>query len=341
MSLALGLILLASTAAACSTEASAGCTPTIAPVDGQADAAAVCVAAELDSWLADRQMGVGQQLNVSSTAFEDPLKALAPQRPALVGFDLAELRDAIAQGNDPTDALVALAQQGTLLTATWHARNPGTGGEAGDRSWTRVADLLDPTTSAYASFWSSWDEQLANLKGFQDAGVAVILSPLHEAGGDWFWWGGMDPATYRAVWERMQQRAAEAGVHNLLWAFAAAPRTRTEIIDPLRLLPSTVDVVGIDTYQDTRASRSPSVDLTDYNRLAAQAPRMALTEVGPHGSDGSWTPSVITRTVRAAGVRPVYARLWFDDDDGRKAIASLKEGRQWLAGCPQGRCPLS
>ena len=84
----------------------------------------------------------------------------------------------------------------------------------------------------------------------------------------------------------------------------------------------------------------PAVDLTDYKSLAARAPRMAITEVGPHGSDGSWTPSVITRTVKADKLSPVYARLWFDDGDGRKQIASLKGGREWLAGCLQGLCSL-
>ncbi len=112
----------------------------------------------------------------------------------------------------------------------------------------------------------------------------MIVSPMHEAGGDWFWWGGTTPVVYKQ------------------------PKTRKEIINPLSLLPHAVDVVGIDTYQQTRSNPVPAMDVTDYKTLAARAPRMAITEVGLHGSDGSWTPSVITSTIKAnkpqSGLRP-------------------------------------
>ena len=346
--LALGALLAVAVTAACggvSTAArnvdAANCHPSIAPVDPSADAAAVCAAATLDRWHAAGEMGIGQQVNVSSTDFAAPLTALQPSVPALIGFDLEELQDAINAGNDPSDDLIARAKAGALLTATWHARNPQTGGNFDDRSWTDTAQLLNAKSLASTVYWHNWDLQLKNLKRFQEAGVAVIVSPLHEAGGDWFWWGGTKPTVYKQLWALMQARAAAAGVHNLLWAFDAAPKTRKEIANPLSLVPQAVDVVGIDTYQQARGNPVPAVDLTDYRSLAARAPRMALSEVGPQGSDGSWTPSVITSTVRAAGLRPVYARLWFDDGDGRKQISSLKGGRLWLAGCPQGLCPLN
>jgi len=285
-------------------------------------------------------MGIGQQLNVSSTTFTAPLKALEPSTPALIGFDLQELQDAILAGNDPTDELIVRAEAGALLTATWHAQNPQTGGNSNDRSWTDTAELLNSKSPTSLAFWRDWDLQLSNLRRFQDAGVAVILSPLHEAGGDWFWWGGTEPAVYRQLWSQLQTRASAAGVHNLLWAFAAAPKTRKEIVSPVSLLPQSVDIAGIDTYQQTNGNAAPAVDLTDYTTLAARAPRMAITEVGPHGNDGSWTPTVITSTVKANKLSPVYARLWFDDDDGLKQIASLKGGKQWLASCPAGVCSL-
>ena len=345
--LTLGALLAVAVTAACGGVSTAArsvettnCQPRIAPVDPLANPAAVCAAATLDRWHADREMGIGQQVNVSSRDYAAPLNALEPSTPALIGFDLEELQDAINAGNDPSDDLIARAKAGALLTATWHARNPQTGGNFDDRSWTDTAQLLDSKSLASTVFWHNWDLQLKNLKRFQDAGVAVILSPLHEAGGDWFWWGGTKPTVYKQIWAQMQARASAAGVHNLLWAFAAAPKTRKEIVNPASLLPHAVDVVGIDTYQETRGNPVPAVDLTDYKSLAARAPRMAITEVGPHGSDGSWTPSVITRTVKADKLSPVYARLWFDDGDGRKQIASLKGGREWLAGCLQGLCSL-
>ncbi len=345
--LTLGALLAVALTASCggvSTAArrvdASNCHPRVAPVDPLANSAAVCAAATLDQWRAQNGMGIGQQLNVSSTDFAAPLKALEPSSPALIGFDLEELQDAIDAGNDPSDDLIARAKAGALLTATWHARNPQTGGNFDDRSWTDTAQLLDSTSLSSTVFWHNWDQQLRNLKRFQDAGVAVILSPLHEAGGDWFWWGGTKPTVYKQLWAQLQARASAAGVHNVLWAFAAAPRTRKEIVNPVSLLPHSVDLVGIDTYQQTRSHPVPAVDLTDYKSLAARAPRMALTEVGPQGNDGSWTPAIVTSTVKANALHPVYARFWFDDGDGRKQIASLKDGKQWLGGCPAGVCSL-
>lgn len=337
-----------------------GCTPTTPLVDADATPEARCLAQRLDTWQRDGVMGVGQQLNLSSQDYSLPLRQLRRlgQRPvALVGFDLQELEEGESFGfaRPPLARLLDLAADGVVLTASWHTANPATGGDAFDRSWTDLAALLDPTTPQATAFWADYDAKLALLLRLQsgDDGLAqpaaVLFRPLHEANGDWFWWAQADPATYRSLWASMQQRAAEAGVHNVVWGWSANVRNRDTIAEPVSLVPDRVDLVGLDSYDPVGdgSGQADPLDLSGLAVLAADHPRAAVTEVGPHGStDGDWDPTVIARSALALGVRPTYALLWFDDGDGsdgytgRKQIGSLRTGRAWLDTCPDGLCPL-
>lgn len=321
------------------------CAPRIAPVDPQADHSAVCLAATLDSWEARGLMGVGQQLDLARRGQPgDPLLALAPLRPAVVGFDLEEIL--VAEEffrDDPIPYLVNLAEQGVVLTVTWHPPNPVTGGVYDDRSWTSVVALFGPTTPAAAAFWSRFDRAMADVKRLQDAGVAVLFKPFHEPGGDWFWWGGQAPWLYRQLFTAMQDRAWDAGVHNLLWGYAAAPRARAGIDDPLPLIPPRIDLVGLNVYDDEQIDPRDRLPLTDFRRLKNAGPRIALTEVGPYLSkDGQWNPRVITRTLARNNLYAAFAMLWRDGPNPvyLHQIASLSGGPAWLASCPDGLCPL-
>ena len=327
------------------------CRPLTDPVDPDAGPAAQCLAETLDTWMQDGSTAIGQQVNISSDTWDQPLRALRPARPAVVGFDLDELVDAARRGQDWTEDLALLAGDGAVLTASWHARNPFTGGDSFDRTGSdRLADLLDARTPPAQRFDRQWNEVLDLLAELQSYGAAVVVRPLHEAGGDWFWWGRPDPATYKRLYAHLQQQAADAGVHNLLWAYGAAVKTWEGIDDPMTLLPPDVDLVGLDTYdcetvhpdcggRSAQELAVDEVDLTGYAALAAAAPRIALTEVGPaHSPDGDWDPAVITRTLRQQGLPAAYALLWFDDQAGRKQVSSLRGGKAWLASCRDGVC---
>jgi beta-mannanase len=51
-----------------------------------------------------------------------------------------------------------------------------------------IDNVLTPGTAEHASFIQRLDGAAAQLQKLDDAGVAVIWRPLHEAGGPWFWW---------------------------------------------------------------------------------------------------------------------------------------------------------
>ena len=323
----------------------AACTPRVPLVDPHADTSARCLAARLDRWRTAGLMGVGQQLNVSNVDYLAPLTALGERRVSVVGFDLEELADGETYQfpDPPLDRLATLAQQGAVLSASWHTTNPHTGGGYADRSWTSLDALLSTATPEGARFWADFDAKLELLRRFQDAGVAVVLRPFHEANGGWFWWGKPDPATYRSLWAMMQRRAWDAGVHNVVWAYSFAARTHAGIRAPDRLLPARVDLAGVDSYDPEGADADPRdrLDLTGYAAVAERVARMALTEVGPADSaSGAWRPAVVSRTAAALRPRPAWAMLWFDDAAGKKQIASLTGGLSWLDSCPNALCYL-
>lgn len=348
LGVALVLLLAVTTLPGLATTARAAqdCVPVLAPVDPEAVPSAVCLAASLDSWRSAGLMAIGQQLDLPRRGQPGaPLRALRPLLPKVIGFDLEELITAREYfDDDPVPYLTRLARSGAVLTATWHAPNPVTGGDYADTSWTSVADLLDPDSEASAVFWPRYERALRQLERLQFRGVPVILKPLHEAGGGWFWWGGQQPAVYLRLFSEFQSRAASAGVHNILWAYAAAPQNRRGILDPLSLMPRAIDLAGLDVYDDERHDTVDRLPLADFRRMARVAPRMALTEVGPRLSmDGRWNPRVITDTLRKHGLYASYAMLWRDGPNARymHQISSLTGGRQWLAGCPGGLCPLT
>jgi hypothetical protein len=341
-------------------------TPTSPPVDEQADQAATCLAGLFDQLTEDRLMAVGQEVNLDNDDWMQPLTSLAPDQAGLVGFDFEELANAAVAGKDRVPDLITLAEQGHVLTATWHADNPWTGEYSDDlTNQDRVAELLDPddpSDPAYTKFWGDWDDAIDAIGRLRDAGMPIIVRPLHEANGGWFWWGQLDPALYKELWAEMRARVEAAGLHNVLWHFAAAPRTWEGIQDPLELLPTgEVDFAGIDTYDceqpGTRAEKqecggpadysADEVELASYEELQQQAPRMSISEVGPQFSfDGSWDPSIVTTSVVDRGFTPAYAMFWFDDQRaGRppmsKQLSSLQGGKEWLASCPEALCDVS
>lgn len=342
------------------TPAEPACSPATPLVDSEATPEATCLAATLDGWQATGSYGIGQQLNVSSADYLGPLDQLAPDVPAVVGFDLAELEDGETYGfaQPPLDALLALANEGVVLTASWHTPNPSTGLDAGDRSWQDLHALLDPEAGNGPSrrFWADYDAKLELLRRLQtgDDGLyrpaAVIFRPLHEANGNWFWWAqGTDPSDYKALYAAMQQRAADAGVHNIVWGWSPNAVTNDTIIDPMSIKPDRLDLAGVDSYEamQDRGEQDQQLDLTGLSELASSVPRVAVTEAGPHGSvKGAWDPRVVPDTAVIQGLRPVYVMLWFDDGDGadgytgKKQLGSLRGGKEWLRGCPEGVCQL-
>lgn len=321
------------------------CSPKIALVDKAATPAARCLAARLDRWKSSGLMGVGQQLNMSSDQYDAPLTALGDRRVSVVGFDLAELAETGTYEYPFLDralaSLIGWAQQGAVLSASWHVDNPHTGGRYDDRSWTALDALLDETSPDGQRFWADFDSKLALFAALQDAGVAVVFRPFHEANGGWFWWGHPKPATYRKLYRMLQRRAWAAGVHNIVWAYGFNAVTGSHVTDPVALLPAKVDLAGIDSYDPETGAPADKLPMTGYAEVAKMVKRMAITEAGPYDStDGSWNPAVIGKAAKKQKRKPLWSMLWFDDSTGVKQLSTLNGGTAWLDSCPNAFCYL-
>ena len=64
------------------------------------------------------------------------------------------------------------------------------------------------------------DNVSETLKPLAEKDIPVLWRPLHEAGGDWFWWGADGVEPYRWLWDTMYRRMTEYhGLHNLIWVW--------------------------------------------------------------------------------------------------------------------------
>ena len=90
----------------------------------------------------------------------------------------------------------------------------------------RITDAMNAdgswntTSSLYANIISDIDAVADYFLALQEAGVACIFRPLHEASGAWFWWGssGAQPCVklYQLIFDEM---VSVKGVHNVIWVW--------------------------------------------------------------------------------------------------------------------------
>ena len=202
-------------------------------------------------------------------------------------------------------------------------------------------------------FLAEFDHEVAPyLRQLQAAGVATVFRPLIEANSFWFWWGCDNAHGGSAAWRSdvrklyrlVQKRAWAHGIHNVLWCCSFVPRSDYNAADPVATRPAAYDIAGLSSYDfESRGDDADELVLGSYDAMAAVSPRMALAEVGPANSNGSWDPAVITTGLRAASDAPAYGMFWFDDGEpdptdtegssvaGLKQISSLTGGKAWLA----------
>ncbi len=197
----------------------------------------------------------------------------------LVGFDFLHASGSGSDGmwhQGYTHATLEMAkyvwEQGGIPQFNWHWKDPMWDVEAfytessGNDPFTTFS-----VTKAYDLATKKWktesDEYKAivrdmemiadSLHTLQDAGVAVLWRPLHEAAGKWFWWGtdGAEAcvALYRLMFDIFVNKK---DLHNLIWVW-----TTDEAKDAIDWYPGDeyVDVVGRDYYYYPREANHSSL----------------------------------------------------------------------------------
>jgi len=166
--------------------------------------------------------------------------------PVLVGFDFMhgtgkEFQDANGGWfKNYTDATISLAkelyQRGGIPAFCWHWRDPlknekgfyspsGSGDKTTfDLTKACINNCTDWNTNSneYKGIIEDIDIVAGYLKELQDAGVAVLWRPLHEASGGWFWWGAKEAAPLKLLYKLIFDRfTTHHGLNNLIWVWTS------------------------------------------------------------------------------------------------------------------------
>ena len=197
-------------------------------------------------------------------------------RPSIMGGDLlAYSPQEVAHGTHPereaeVERLIARAQEGYLITLSWHWCSPSGLLETKEEPWFKgfyteatrfdiARTLADPGSDAYALLLRDIDVIAVQLRKLQDAHVPVLWRPLHEAEGGWFWWGTKGPKPFVQLWRVLYDRLTKTdGIHNLIWVYTSGGDPAWYPGDAY------VDVVGIDAYP--KDLRDPEGQLWDALR---------------------------------------------------------------------------
>ncbi len=228
----------------------------------------------------DRRVVSGRQIAGSAT-----LDAQF-SRTAIIGADYGYPKGSAPGAPPPAwrqlnRVLIDHWKSGGLVTVSFLARNPWTGGTAWDTQARNLDEILSPGTAANAAWMKELDRVAEGLAELRDAGVVVLWRPLHEMNGDWFWWGRRPSEEFRRdgivnLWRHMFDYFTRTKkLNNLLWVYSAASSSHRNM-SATAYFPGSeyCDIVGLDCY---------STDLVwdGYSEMVQLGKPFGVTELGP------------------------------------------------------------
>ncbi len=222
--------------------------------------------------------------------------------PALVGLDFLFATGVKANDNwyqqytqYIIDAAKYLWTEGGIPAFTWHWKDPSDQVDAfyvagsGDPHTTFdfTQGFTDPSCTAnctwdensttYSQLKSDIDEIAAYFLELQQAGVAAIFRPVHEASGKWFWWGTRGGAAFQALYKLIYEEMNAKGVKNLVWVWNPEYATDTDW-NPGK---SYYDIISLDIYEAYDYSSKFLSARTDLEKNFGSDKIFAISENGP------------------------------------------------------------
>jgi mannan endo-1,4-beta-mannosidase len=195
------------------------------------------------------------------------IQQVTGQTPAVLGGDLVDYSPSRIEHGvvDPheVEKLIDQHNKGEIISLMWHWNAPkdlvsGAQMMAGGRMQTlewwsgfytkatnfNVEFALDhPDSDDYKLMLRDIDAIAVQLKRLQDAKVPILWRPLHEAEGQWFWWGAHGPAPFIKLYRLMYDRLVNYHhIHDLIWVYTSAGDMSWYPGDDV------VDIIGIDAY---------------------------------------------------------------------------------------------
>ena len=240
------------------------------------------------------------------------VEEITGKRPAILSGDLVDYSPSrVEHGNAPMGYTESLIEQcrkdGHILTLLWHWNAPTNLYETEENPWwsgfyTRAtgfdikAALANPEGTEYPLLLRDIDVIAAELRKVQEAGIPVLWRPLHEAEGEWFWWGARGPEAFKKLWRLLFERLTKHhGIQNLIWVLSGEKEDWYPGDD-------VVDIIGVDAYPEDVADPlvgrwTPLLERFNGKKLIALAEFGGAPDV-----DG----------MHALGVQWVYFVSWED-----------------------------
>ena len=218
--------------------------------------------------------------------------------PALIGFDFMNatgLHASEAWYKEYTDAAISLAKdtwyRGGIPAFTWHWRDPSHKTDDfyckidnKDACTMRITDAMNidgswnTTSNLYSNIISDIDAVADYFLALQEAGVACIFRPLHEASGAWFWWGTSGAQPYVKLYQLIfDEMVSVKGIHNVIWVWNPCST------DDADWNPGDAyhDVISIDIYNNANDHSSNYAAFDKMKTLSGGKKLIALSENGP------------------------------------------------------------
>ncbi len=155
--------------------------------------------------------------------------------PAVIGLDFTGCEFPQYWHDYVTQQAIDWNERGGIVTFCWHwlvakdVNIPITDDNrwdatmyAEDTNFVLSDALKNKSGAMYQKLLADIDAVAAQLQILEDEGVPVLWRPLHEAGGEWFWWGASGKDAYKELYNLLYERLTEYhGLDNLIWVFNA------------------------------------------------------------------------------------------------------------------------
>lgn len=229
----------------------------------------------------------------------DTLANITSQTPVIKGWDFqhytngyAYLWDSIIPGHsfgwhDPgvTEDIIDWFEESNecgLVSIQWHWHAPnGIGSSPGTNSFSTayttfdISQVIDPSHPDHKYLLEDIDSIATQLAKLQEANIPVLWRPLHEAGGEWFWWGANGAEACKKLWELVYDRIVNYHeIHNLIWVWST-PEEEWYVGN------DQCDILGYDSYPGAFNYTAQSVVFHDLYEMTEGKKLLAITENGP------------------------------------------------------------
>lgn len=232
----------------------------------------------------------GQHCNKSTAPDVEYVKRLTGKTPAIIGFDLLsyslhagtknstwECIDEIANNRGSIESAIEWSRKGAIITFCWHWFSPLYGEDKSFYTSNTKFDLKEALiehSKEYMEMIKDLDAIAEKLKILRDNNVPVLWRPLHEADGNWFWWGARGPESYIRLYRLMYERYVNYhNLNNLIWIWNAPDRQYYPGDD-------VVDIASIDIYTPNGNDGPMSLDYQSVNEIPSKGKPIALAENG-------------------------------------------------------------